>query len=493
MVKNIILSVLFLTFSYSYSDANKCEEIKKTYQEAKFIEKKFNDYRNALILLQYSSFKNIFYYDKPSCMSEKEFVNYLNGYAYFLSKSDRDESYNIQRLIKKHPDNYYLYQILGDNYKNYYFKYNRIKYKEEALKNYKIYIELATKVGITINQEILHFVESGGLKKAKNSWGDYLNRDGYIPTNEFKAFYIDTNNPKKVVSTEIVKDISINYSYKNFLNIDSHKFAGYWVGYLEFTKDEEKTFYIDQSRSKTRVIVDGYVLYEGNYRVEVNYDFKKGKHKVEIEFMNDWHTTDLFVKILPKIEKFTKKEIKEKLSYLKNRDYELWYVGVYESKNSDHSIDLTILPSNKPLVLLISSKAATWNIKNPYNTKIEAIVVSGYNIGINITGDIPKDAKVLYSNEYITYGYQLEKKCVCHSGSHFHCSGNNIIDNKNFKYIFGKNPTGFTGQYGAKSLMVPNIVLDDKKYLEFEQNKLKIEKQRNECKNKDKNFNNMFK
>lgn len=48
--------------------------------------------------------------------------------------------------------------------------------------------------------------------KAEKTWGSYLNPKNIIPDNKFKVFYINTNNPRKVIASETVNKISVNYA-----------------------------------------------------------------------------------------------------------------------------------------------------------------------------------------------------------------------------------------------------------------------------------------
>lgn len=124
------------------------------------------------------------------------------------------------------------------------------------------------------------------------TWGDDLNPRNEMPLNSFKAFYINTNNRKRVIATSHVKQVAIKYSYKDLHNIDSKDFGAYWVGLFEFTEDQELQFNVHLSWASTRIIVDGFVVYEGGSKGKIPYLFTEGKHKIEIEYTNNWHTTN---------------------------------------------------------------------------------------------------------------------------------------------------------------------------------------------------------
>lgn len=124
------------------------------------------------------------------------------------------------------------------------------------------------------------------------TWGDDLNPTNEIPLNSFKAFYINTNNKKQVIATSHVKQVAIEYSYSDLHDIHSQNFGAYWVGMFEFTEDQALHFNVHLSWASTRIIVDGFVVYEGGSKTRVPYLFTKGKHKIEVEYTNNWHTTD---------------------------------------------------------------------------------------------------------------------------------------------------------------------------------------------------------
>ncbi|WP_413699957.1 hypothetical protein ACLKMH_21910 [Psychromonas sp. KJ10-10] len=113
-----------------------------------------------------------------------------------------------------------------------------------------------------------------------------------MPLNSFKAFYINTNNRKKLLLPATLNRHAIKYSYKDLHDIDSNDFGAYWVGMFEFTEDQELQFNVHLSWASTRIIVDGFVVYEGGSKTKVPYLFTKGRHKIEVEFTNNWHTTN---------------------------------------------------------------------------------------------------------------------------------------------------------------------------------------------------------
>ncbi|WP_310441979.1 hypothetical protein [Sulfurimonas sp.] len=331
--------------------------------------------------------------------------------------------------------------------------------------------------------------------KAKTTWGEYLNQKNIIPTNMFKAFYINTNNPKEVISSEEVKKISMNYNSNQFHNIDSKDFGGYWVGNFTYEKEEQMQISISQSWAKTRIIIDDMIIYEGGTNEQIPYTFTKGKHKIEVEYVNNWHTVSFKVSIKNKEKVFTSNEIKKELNEHTSKNSEVVFVGAYESSKKDQSITLKIAKHSKPIVLVLNSyDSVEWIIQNPQNVKIEAVIYSAYKSGVEVSGDISKSIPIFAHKDSIG-SYSMEKKCQCiNGGAVFHCDGSNAIDSINaIETITGKKMFGFSTKYGADTLMVPNIIVDEKKKKELNEELEKIELQRQGCQSKSNpEFENIF-
>lgn len=323
-------------------------------------------------------------------------------------------------------------------------------------------------------------------RKAESTWGKYLNPKNTIPTNKFKAFYINTNKPKKLIASEIVDKVSINYAWDKFHAIKSEDFGGYWVGNFTYEKESPIEISISQSWAKTRVIIDGIVIYEGGSNTKVPYTFKKGKHKIEVEYVNNWHTTGFMVTIKEKEKTYTRDEIRQNLAKLTSKNSEVLFAGVYESSEKDQSIELILNKNKKPVILVLSSyDAVNWVIKNRYMTKVEAIVYTAYKPGVEISGDIPKDIPILAYNRRIG-SYKMKKDCTCiNGGANFHCEGSSGDETiKRIESFTGKKVFGFSGKYGTDALLLPNTVLTKEKKKEFKDELVMIEKQRVECRRK---------
>ena len=476
MTKIIKFYLLFSISLFAYEKQNICKKMEREFVASQLIKNQLKDNEIAFNILKQGSISSI-RYKKQDCLSEKKYLEYMDYYLQLMLKGNiyyRRSPQIVEKLIKKYPNHSNFHLVLGDYYrKMFQERYNGI-FRDKVLESYKNYANLKKR---GVSKEILDYIAHNGLKKTDNTWGKRLNPQNKIPKIGFQAYYFNINEPKKIITSENVDAISVNYAYKSFHGIESHKFGAYWVGNLRFDKEEKKVITIDLSRSKVRIIIDGYILYEGKNSNEIPYTFKKGIHKIEVEFLNHWHTTDLMVNILPYYKKYSIDEIGKELKNLNLKDFELWYVGVYESRNKNHTIDLNIKKSEKPIVLLLNARSSViWNIKNPYNTKIASIVLNGVRSISSVKG---VKSKIIYAKRSILFGYTLPKECTCNSG-YYKCSSGFKAD-KILAMFPKKKIRGFSGKYGAKSLDVPMVVLDDNKYLEIKEIIKKRKENRAKC------------
>jgi hypothetical protein len=486
MKKYFLLLIPILLLSRSNPHEEICDNVKLVTQEAKMIYEKFNDPTNALNLLNSSVFRNITF-RKPDCMTKNEYLNYLGTHSLYMSETKNNHSFKmIENYVKKYPEYLYFQYMLGKSYENQYVKFKNQDYREKALIVYRKYIDNAKLQNVKVEKHILDFVKTGGLVKSKSSWGKYLNPSGEAPLGKFKAVYIDTHEPKKIVASEIVEQIGVNYPYNKFHNIKSSNFGGYWVGSLKVEKETKKMIYVSQSNATTRVIIDGYVVYDGSYQGGVPFTFTKGVHKIEVEHLNRWHTTELNIKIIDKVEKYTIPKIKEKLTPVVGKRTEFVYVGVYESEKKDSKITLKVQKSKSPIVLLLQSySAVTWVLDNYVKTDIQAIIINSHSPEATIQGDI-QNIPVLYSKSPLGHGYtsglptKRTGNCTCLSG-HYTCGSSGGFRAGMIPQEFAKIIRGFSGKYAASILAVPQLRMSDEKYKEIESYKNKITRMRSEC------------
>lgn len=232
----------------------------------------------------------------------------------------------------------------------------------------------------------------------------------------------------------------------------------------------------DFSRANLRIAIDGEQIYDSeNARNKaVTHKFSKGRHKIEVWFVNNWHTTDILVDFKDEVKFYEQSKIAEKL---KGQNFDIWLAAVYGSSAQDSKINVTLEKTQKPLVVILSSYSAVrWEVSNPHNNKILAVLVFNPVSSINLKENI-------YFMDERGYSGNTEMKCYCvGGGSDFHCEGG-YISNKNerIKKEFGQNLSGFGGSYSSAAINLPSILIDENVFAKDAETKKQIEADREKC------------
>lgn len=267
------------------------------------------------------------------------------------------------------------------------------------------------------------------ITRESNPWND----EG-LPVNQFRAEYYDDRSPNTVVYSEVVDRACLNYCWGEFHNIDSENFKGVWAGEFTFDKDTVKTLQVAQSWAKTTVLVDGeVVISETNTKISMPYTFEKGSHIVRVIHESNYFSTGFAFTMNDPARVWEKGMIEGKLNSLMDNNTVIYHAGVYDSVNFYQNTDVTVLPTDKSVILFLTSYCPVdWRLKNPDKVNIKAIVYSGHEPGSEVTG--AGDAFVMESREL---GY---------------------IDNFKFENLKGYAPkevAGFTFNHDGNSLAVP--------------------------------------
>ncbi|MDD3343460.1 MAG: hypothetical protein PHR87_07795 [Sulfurospirillaceae bacterium] len=127
------------------------------------------------------------------------------------------------------------------------------------------------------------------FKKANMTWGNIVNPDGKIPANTFKRIYFNIKT-KQILQTDVVKtpfmDITQDIDCATRYKITTEEFAGYFVGKVDFKTTVQKNIVVRSSDlANVRVIIDGKIVCENKCH-DVAYTFEKGRHTIEIEYLN---------------------------------------------------------------------------------------------------------------------------------------------------------------------------------------------------------------
>lgn len=336
-------------------------------------------------------------------------------------------------------------------------------------------------------------VTAADLTAAESTWGEHLNPTGDVPETGFQAFYINTGEPHKVIASEALEDIAISYPWDDFHGIESRDFGGYWVGNLAFETPEVRRIAVSQSHSKTRILINGRVLYEGGSDQSILYRFEPGTHKIETEYVNNWHTTELSVDISPVVVYLETDEIKAQLEAQLPPDYQVYYAGVYESSARNLMTELNLEKTDRPVLLVLSSYSPVkWSLSNPYDVDVRAIVYGSFKPGSTLGGDLSDSVLRLPAKSRIG-SYEANPQCRCVAGR-FHCEGTGMMPTvAALKGLTEQPLTGFAGEYSAASLKLPEISVDDAYLEELKTTMSNLEAERAKCtSDNDPDFETMF-
>ncbi len=298
----------------------------------------------------------------------------------------------------------------------------------QSIRKVLIFVILSATVCVANAEK--NILEEQGLTKVDKTWGKVLNPKG-----------------NHVIFSEIVSTIAINYAYKNFHNIDSYDFGAYWIGTFTVAKDGLYKVNVNESWSITRVLLDKYEVYKTNLQKRP-VRLSKGTYTLEVEYLNNWHTTELLVSVQPMVRVVQLEEIKSHLQSLNlPKETVVYAVGVYESKAKDNRIIVQVEDKSKPYALLLSSYSGiTWDVKgnNP-----ELIIYNSSNKGSTIIAD--KGVKTLASTVRISDGVgdKGDAKCTCDHVTGLRCSN------------IGLPLAGVNGKYAADVLLIPDIVINE--------------------------------
>jgi uncharacterized protein YecT (DUF1311 family) len=292
-----------------------------------------------------------------------------------------------------------------------------------------------------------------------STWGDRLAPGVSAPLGRFNAYYLRSGATASLIATATVDTVSINYPWDEFHKIKSEDFEGYWTGRFQYAKATPVLISVDQSWSRTRVIIDRKLIYDGSSIARVPFVFSPGVHAVEVEFINNWHTTSLNVTFEESVEPLAKSELRSRLQSLAPANTVVQVAAVYESRSQDNTLDLTLAPLQVPVILVLAShKAVHWRITNPDGVEIRAIVYGsnapGSRVEVAQRGKVPR----LLVRESLA-AYDTMPRCDC-AGGEFHCEGDNLAGTvQTLSSMLGFPVTGFSGQYNPAALVLPAIVV----------------------------------
>ena len=220
----------------------------------------------------------------------------------------------------------------------------------------------------------------GSLKTDdKPSW--FAKMNDTVPAQGFKAYYFTQDSIGKPVASETVSHIAINYPYETFHNINAEKFAALWVGNITVPTDTLMDMQYDSSWADLRIRVDGKIVHERTVKDEqsnpnqaerFDLPLSKGTHRLEVEYINHWHTVGFALHPQPKQLNAPDSEAQ---ALVDNPNYAVIRAEVYESSKLDSSLKTALPSSGKPVVLLLKSyNSVFWQIERG-DTDIKAVII----------------------------------------------------------------------------------------------------------------------
>lgn len=322
-----------------------------------------------------------------------------------------------------------------------------------------------------------------GLHIEEARWKERLIKsDREIPSGQFRAFYLDDSDLSDPIYEEVVDRMGIsyfNYDDENVFEIDPETLAAYWIGELSFSEEVEKEINISQSWSEVRLIIDDEIVYHGKDEQIIPFTFSRGSHVVEVEFLNDWHTTDVSVTIDDPLNELNGDQVRSELDQLlvDQSEVEVWYVGVYGVDSLHRDVEVKLSETSKPIVLLLSSHSNVyWNIDSN-DQDLAAVIYSSYEPGTQLLGlssEIPTyylgDGEVSYRSERLTYKGVPSERCVVENyNSRCRSQYRDFLEMvRRVEALSGHKVTGFGGSYEVDRITLPETDVTDEFVAEIE-------------------------
>jgi hypothetical protein len=293
-------------------------------------------------------------------------------------------------------------------------------------------------------------------------------------TKSFKANYFNTKKSGKVLFSERVNEVAISYPYDQGqgFTINSQHFGATWTGTVTAKKSVTKVLHIFQAWSKTRVVIDGNVVFDKeNEEGRVRYDFSAGTHDIVIEYENNWHTTDFYVRFLDPRPSLNVEELRNVLQEPLKQNPLLYYGGVYGTYTHRGETLVRLKPTSRPVILFLATyDPVRWKIEEAFAGQVLAIVFSSYSVATHVHMP-PAEVPVYYTSwETIFPADEIIPQCEVHdhSGSpYFYCEtdpNEMLTTMANVELMTGRRLDGVTAQYDPAVLNVPAMIFDDASY-----------------------------
>ena len=325
--------------------------------------------------------------------------------------------------------------------------------------------------------------------KPASSWGEQLNPGGQVYPNGFKAFYFDRTKETISAFEHYSDTVAVKYAWDELHDISSDAFAAYWVGLVHADAAGSKEIAVSMSWSKARVFLNGELIYDGGGKKSFPASFRKGANLLEVEYINNWHTTEFKLTVGSGEPKIPMTHIGAALKSVDRPLGGIHYVGLYESSNRDTTVSVRLpAKASNAVVWLDSYEGIDWNVDQP--EKVAAIFIASYSPGSRVVnaGKIP-----VFQVER-GFGVRSVGKPGCHcSGAGFHCENKDDLADltAQMKQLTGYGVESFGVTYSAAHIVTEPI--DKVAQTRIEAAKKLVEQQKAKCEAKrEPDFDTMF-
>jgi hypothetical protein len=300
-------------------------------------------------------------------------------------------------------------------------------------------------------------VATPDYKVAENPWGPEINPSGQAPENQWQAFYFSTGEPEVIVPGGVTNQIGLNASWDGVAGIEPETFAGYWVGNWNFLEPTVKEITVSQSWAKTRLIINGKIVFEGGSDESVEYLFESGNHLIEIEYLNNRGGVDFSVGMVDPVELLKLTQIKPWLKSQGLESLPLAVASVYEPGGFSDDINLDFTEFDEPVVLLLSSyHNVQWQLSN-LPEMVQGVVVASFKSGARVVG--AGLTPTIYVGEYLDLPRELAHRCTSTSG-YAYCEDKGLVElDQQTQRYFGRLLSYFTGEYSPERLALPGTIV----------------------------------
>jgi len=327
--------------------------------------------------------------------------------------------------------------------------------------------------------------------QVRSGWGENLNPTNLIPSTGFTAVYFNTETREvaKTVAQESIYVYELGHSAG-----DIYDLGVYFIGNIGVSEPGIFEFPVSQSWASTRLIIDGKDVSSILRSAEPLLYLQDGNYTMEVEFINDWHVADFSLWFQPQQQKYTLYELEKKLQYIDALNADIWFAWVYESGNPDDEIILEIPKHERDIVLFLGSYSpVNWNISNPFNTSVRAIVFGWYITSGIVLWNIGNAEIYQMDEQQLPIIYEILPSCSDFWWT-FYCEWDirefNELRNISTR-IFWEDLSWFKWAYSPKILELPGDILNPQKLWEIENDMRELEIQKQNAENP-KSFDDIF-